>query len=109
MNASTRRVRLGAIALAVAAVLFVLYPATRPWHDESTPDGAAVPIEDRDSGEVLRFGGTAIAPAGAAAVNPAFDVTPRDLVTAIVTDRRVIPAGRSAQVGRGGGPRTGQP
>jgi hypothetical protein len=34
------RVRLGAVALAVAGVLFVLYPALRPWHDESTVEGA---------------------------------------------------------------------
>ncbi|HEY8450753.1 MAG: S-methyl-5-thioribose-1-phosphate isomerase [Micromonosporaceae bacterium] len=97
-----------ALGAARAGIPFIVV-APESTIDESTPDGAAVPIEDRDSGEVLRFGGTAIAPAGAAAVNPAFDVTPRDLVTAIVTDRRVIPAGRSAQVGRGGGPRTGQP
>jgi hypothetical protein len=32
--------RLGALALAVAGVLFVLYPTVRPWHDESTVDGA---------------------------------------------------------------------
>jgi methylthioribose-1-phosphate isomerase len=49
--------------------------------DHDTPDGAAVEIEDRDSGEVTQY---------AEAVNPAFDVTPHDLVTAIVTDRRVI-------------------
>ncbi len=57
--------------------------------DPGTPDGAAVPIEDRDAAEVLGFGGTRTAPDGVAAVNPAFDVTPHDLVTAIVTDRRV--------------------
>ncbi|WP_434739461.1 hypothetical protein [Micromonospora sp. SH-82] len=34
------RPRFGALALAVAGVLFALYPATRPWHDESTVDGA---------------------------------------------------------------------
>lgn len=34
------RTRLGALALALAGVLFALYPATRPWHDESTVDGA---------------------------------------------------------------------
>jgi hypothetical protein len=34
------RTRMGAAALAVAGVLFVLYPAVRPWHDESTVDGA---------------------------------------------------------------------
>jgi methylthioribose-1-phosphate isomerase len=49
--------------------------------DLDTPDGAAVEIEDRGAAEVTDY---------AAAVNPAFDVTPYDLVTAIVTDRRVI-------------------
>jgi len=49
--------------------------------DTETPDGAAVEIEDRGAAEVTAF---------SAAVNPAFDVTPHDLVTAIVTDRRVI-------------------
>jgi S-methyl-5-thioribose-1-phosphate isomerase len=58
--------------------------------DLATKDGAAVPIEDRDPDEVLRFAGTRTAAPGASAVNPAFDVTPADLVTAIVTDQRVI-------------------
>jgi eIF-2B alpha/beta/delta-like uncharacterized protein len=49
--------------------------------DRDTPDGAAVDIEDRDPAEVS---------ADRPAANPAFDVTPFDLVTAIVTDRRVI-------------------
>jgi S-methyl-5-thioribose-1-phosphate isomerase len=58
--------------------------------DTRTPDGAAVPIEDRGRDEVLGFRGVRTAPEGVDAVNPAFDVTPYDLVTAIVTDRRVI-------------------
>jgi hypothetical protein len=37
---STSRTRWGALALAAAGVLFVLYPAVRPWHDESTVEGA---------------------------------------------------------------------
>jgi methylthioribose-1-phosphate isomerase len=49
--------------------------------DDQTPDGASVPIEDRGAAEVTSW---------APAANPAFDVTPYDLVTAIVTDRRVI-------------------
>ena len=49
--------------------------------DPQTPDGAAVEIEDRAAGEVV---------AGLPAANPAFDVTPHDLITAIVTDRRTI-------------------
>lgn len=44
------RTRLGALALAVAGVLFILYPALRPWHDESTVDGA---IASMDSGAWL--------------------------------------------------------
>jgi S-methyl-5-thioribose-1-phosphate isomerase len=58
--------------------------------DVDTPDGDAVHIEDRGAEEVLTFRGVRTAPAGLAAANPAFDVTPYDLVTAIVTDRRVI-------------------
>src|SRR5574342_555145 len=42
MSISRTRTRLGAIALLVAAVLFILYPAMRPWKDESTVDGATV-------------------------------------------------------------------
>ena len=58
--------------------------------DIGTPDGASVHIEDRGRDEVLRFRGVRTAPDGVDAVNPAFDVTPYDLVTAIITDRRVI-------------------
>ena len=39
---------------------------------------------------MLHFGGTRTAPPGTRAMNPAFDVTPADLVTAIVTERRVV-------------------
>jgi methylthioribose-1-phosphate isomerase len=58
--------------------------------DTGTPVGAAVEIEDRGPPEVLTFHGVRTTPDGVDAVNPAFDVTPSDLVTAIVTDRRVI-------------------
>jgi S-methyl-5-thioribose-1-phosphate isomerase len=57
--------------------------------DADTPDGAAVEIEDRGAAEVTAFSD---------AVNPAFDVTPHDLVTAIVTDRRVIRLDRGEKV-----------
>jgi S-methyl-5-thioribose-1-phosphate isomerase len=58
--------------------------------DTSTPDGGSVEIEDRGRDEVLAFHGARTAPYGVEAVNPAFDVTPHDLVTAIITDRRVV-------------------
>jgi methylthioribose-1-phosphate isomerase len=66
--------------------------------DRSTLCGADVEIEDRGAGEVLSFAGLGTAPAGVRAVNPAFDVTPHDLVTAIVTDRRVIRLDRGERV-----------
>lgn len=40
MSGSTPRIRLGAAALAVAGLLFLAYPAIRPWHDEKTVAGA---------------------------------------------------------------------
>ena len=51
---------------------------------------AAVEIEDRDADEVLGSPGPGSRPTGAGAVNPAFDVTPHHLVTAIVTESRVL-------------------
>jgi methylthioribose-1-phosphate isomerase len=63
-----------------------------PWStvDLACPDGEAIPIEQRSEGEVLSFAGTAVAPAGVRAHNPAFDVTPAQLVTAIFTERGVV-------------------
>ncbi|MEO3856972.1 S-methyl-5-thioribose-1-phosphate isomerase [Acrocarpospora sp. B8E8] len=58
--------------------------------DLATPTGDAIHIEDRGAAEVVSLGGVKIAPDGTGALNPAFDVTPADLITAIVTDRRVI-------------------
>jgi methylthioribose-1-phosphate isomerase len=49
--------------------------------DPATPDGGAIPIEERDPAEVLADGD---------AFNPAFDVTPAELVTAIVTEAGVL-------------------
>ena len=54
--------------------------------DPAIPSGAEVEIEIRDGGEVLSIGGLP----GTATLNYAFDVTPADLVTAIVTEDRVI-------------------
>ena len=73
--------------------------------DLDTPDGAAIPIEERAASEVTEVRGRRIAPAGTAVWNPAFDVTPGDLITAIVTDEGVLrlpygPALRAAAVAR---------
>jgi methylthioribose-1-phosphate isomerase len=57
--------------------------------DLSCPQGAAIPIEDRAAEEVRGFGSLRWAPEGAPVFNPAFDVTPADLLTSLVTDRGV--------------------
>jgi methylthioribose-1-phosphate isomerase len=54
--------------------------------DPDTPAGAQIPIEERDAAEVVHVLGEPVAPAGADALNLAFDVTPAELVTAIFTE-----------------------
>lgn len=60
--------------------------------DLSTPDGARIPIEERKPEEVTSFRSVRTAPEGTHVANPAFDVTPSHLVTAIVTERGVVRA-----------------
>jgi len=60
--------------------------------DLATADGRAIPIEERPAEEVTRLGGTRIAPEGIAVRNPAFDVTPSRLVSAIVCERGIARA-----------------
>ena len=60
--------------------------------DLETPDGAAIPIEERKASEVLQFRGVRIAPPDTAVRNPSFDVTPAELITGIVTDEGVVRA-----------------
>jgi methylthioribose-1-phosphate isomerase len=58
--------------------------------DRATPNGAAIPIEERRAGEVTEVFGTRVAPDDTQALNFAFDVTPAELVTAIVTEVGVL-------------------
>jgi methylthioribose-1-phosphate isomerase len=60
--------------------------------DLATPDGGAIPIEERAPGEVTEVFGRRIAPDETAALNFAFDVTPHELITAIVTEEGVLAA-----------------
>ncbi|WP_161820936.1 S-methyl-5-thioribose-1-phosphate isomerase [Sporotomaculum syntrophicum] len=57
--------------------------------DLNLAGGQEIPIENRDEREVTHFAGHPVAPAGVKVWNPAFDVTPHPLVTAIITDRGV--------------------
>jgi methylthioribose-1-phosphate isomerase len=63
-----------------------------PWTtiDRSIATGAEIPIEERDGDEVRQHGGLQMTPPGIAVRNPAFDVTPAALVTAIITDEGVV-------------------
>jgi methylthioribose-1-phosphate isomerase len=85
--------KVGTYALAVLArhhqVPFVVV-APVSTIDFGTADGKSIVIEERSPLEITELAGQPIAPAGSPAYNPAFDVTPPELVTAIVTERGVI-------------------
>jgi S-methyl-5-thioribose-1-phosphate isomerase len=85
--------KIGTYALAIAAerhgVPFVVV-APESTIDSTIADGSAIQIEERDPEEILAFGDARVAPADTAVFNPAFDVTPAELITAIATDRRLI-------------------
>jgi methylthioribose-1-phosphate isomerase len=85
--------KIGTYALAVAAhrhdIPFVVV-APESTRDPTTLTGAEIVVEERAAAEVTHVGGVATAPEGIAVFNPAFDVTPPDLVTAIVTQNGVV-------------------
>jgi methylthioribose-1-phosphate isomerase len=58
--------------------------------DFGTAHGASITVEHRPAAEVTSLAGQPLAPPGTAAYSPAFDVTPPDLVTALVTERGII-------------------
>jgi methylthioribose-1-phosphate isomerase len=60
--------------------------------DAKTADGAAIPIEERGADEVTGYRGVRWAPEGIRVKNPAFDVTPAELVTALICEKAIIQA-----------------
>ena len=58
--------------------------------DMAIPDGSHIPVEQRNGEEVLRFAGVRTGPLGARTWNPAFDVTPHQLLSGIITERGVL-------------------
>ena len=62
-----------------------------PWStiDLETPTGAEIPIEERKAEELTHLAGKPLTPEGVQVFNPAFDVTPARMITAIVTERGV--------------------
>jgi methylthioribose-1-phosphate isomerase len=85
--------KIGTFSLALAArhadVPFIVV-APESTIDLDTPSGAQIEIEDRGADEVISVSGVEVALPGADALNPAFDITPAEFITAIVTDRRII-------------------
>ena len=85
--------KIGTYTLAVLAQahglpLYVAAPtSTIDYH---TPRGDLIPIEERSGEEITQIQGQRIAPAGVKVYNPAFDLTPARLVTAVITERGVI-------------------
>jgi methylthioribose-1-phosphate isomerase len=79
---------LAVLARAHAIPFFVAAPSSTI--DLSLAHGERIPIEERPGAEVTALAGVAIAPEGVVAAHPAFDVTPHELVTAIITERGVI-------------------
>jgi methylthioribose-1-phosphate isomerase len=57
--------------------------------DLKCPDGARIPIEERPAREVTHLDAAPLTPPGVPARNPAFDVTPAELVTAIITEKGI--------------------
>jgi methylthioribose-1-phosphate isomerase len=85
--------KIGTYGLALAARragIPFLVAAPESTIDEATTAGAAIPLEQRPDEEIT----VPAAPAGTKALNFAFDITPAELVSAVVTEERLIPNGQ---------------
>jgi methylthioribose-1-phosphate isomerase len=85
--------KIGSLAVALAcADAGVPFVVAAPWTtvDLTIPSGADIPIEQRAEDEVVCWEGARLSPAGSRGYNPAFDVTPARLVTALVTETAVL-------------------
>lgn len=85
--------KIGTMGVAILAKHFGIpfyVAAPTPTIDLATPTGAEIPIEERDTEEVTNRFGQWSAPKDVQVYNPAFDVTPADLITAIVTEKGIV-------------------
>ena len=87
--------KIGTYMLSLAAYsnavpVYAVFPTTTV--DMSLPNGDLIPIEMRDPAEVLdiQLAGVTVMPTGARARNPAFDITPHYLISALVTDKGIV-------------------
>jgi methylthioribose-1-phosphate isomerase len=94
--------KIGTYPLAIAAAyhgvpFYIAAPISTI--DFSIATGESIPIEQRDEAEVTHMQGTRIAPEGARAFNPSFDVTPASLIAGIITERGIIAPPYGATLG----------
>lgn len=84
--------KIGTLPIALAAKFYGVpfYVAAPTSTVDLEIDPSQVVIEERDPDEVLYIGRKRLAPRNVGALNPAFDITPPDLVTGIITDRGVV-------------------
>jgi methylthioribose-1-phosphate isomerase len=85
--------KIGTMSLGVLANYFkvpLYIAAPTPTIDMNAATGKDIPIEERDPAEVTNWYGRQIAPENIGVYNPAFDVTPHELVTAIVTEKGAV-------------------
>ncbi|WP_226668443.1 S-methyl-5-thioribose-1-phosphate isomerase [Metabacillus litoralis] len=85
--------KIGTFNLALLAKAFNIpfyVAAPLSTFDPSISDGNLIPIEERHSEEITTLNGLRIAPEGVKVFNPAFDVTPSDLIAGIITEKGII-------------------
>lgn len=92
--------KIGTYLLAIVAAahqvpFYVVAP--KSTIDLKTSHGDLIPIERRPDREVTHCGDHRVVPEGVAVENPAFDVTPANLITAIITEEGIIPQGQFVQ------------
>ena len=95
--------KIGTYGLAVVArhhgvPFYVAAPSST--FDLKLVDGADIPIEQRDPAEIVAPYGHCVAPSAAAVYNPAFDVTPAELVSALITEHGVIAPVNAAAIAK---------
>lgn len=95
--------KIGTYSLAVAArrhaIPFIVV-APESTRDPVTANGREIVVEERAANEITHVGGVAVAPGGTAVFNPAFDVTPPELVSAVITESDAMVRAPAAGVGR---------
>lgn len=85
--------KIGTLGVSILANYFnipVYIAAPTPTIDMAIESGKDIPIEERDGEEITVINGDFVAPKGVKTYNPSFDVTPAELITAIVTEKGIV-------------------